>query len=146
MPPGATFWSVEKPTLTPPEPPSRIELAHREARPGSAAGCVRVTLTHSPATTCMTSGSGLLVRALIAAASLVGTYAVRPPLELSPDRSMARQVEGARRRAGGHGLPGPSEAGGAWPVGVGVMYGVRRRRRRPSSGCRSSTQSRAGPA
>src|SRR4029079_2810636 len=84
----------------------------------------RVTLTQSPATTCMTSGSGVLVRALIAAASLVGTYAVLPPLELLLDRSMAVRSNDRSGALAGQGLPGPSEAGGAWPVGVGIVYGV----------------------
>src|SRR3954453_13651884 len=112
--PGATFSSEEKPTLTPPEPPSRSSLP-TENPTGAVSELVTFTVTHSPATTCRTNGVICLVRALIAAPSPFGTKAVRPPLRVV-ERSMAVRSNLRRLAVDGQGSPGDDVPGGSAPV------------------------------
>src|SRR3954469_21721027 len=103
----------------PDDPASRSSLPIE--KPTGATSWLRsVTVTQSPATTCMTSGSGTLSRCLIAAASTVGTYAVRDPL-LTPDRSIAVRSNARAAAPAGQGLPGGA-SGGAPPVITGSVY------------------------
>src|SRR5689334_14984450 len=102
--------------LTPPEPACRSTLP--TANPtGVVSRLVSFTVTHSPATTCMTRGTGALRRALIDATSALGTYAVRPPF-VRPERSIALRSNWRRGASVGHGFPGEDVGGGAAPVGV----------------------------
>src|SRR3954447_17724893 len=103
----------------PDEPASRSSLPIE--KPTGAASWLRsVTVTQSPATTCMTRGSGSLRRCLIAAASTVGTYAVREPL-VTLDRSIAVRSNGRAAAPAGQGLPGGA-SGGRPPVVAGCTY------------------------
>src|SRR3954468_19670551 len=79
----------------------------------------KLTVTHSPAATWRTSGSGSAPFST-AAAELLGTNAARapwlPPLVFTSTAVTLNVRVGALR---GHGLPGPPAGGGLSPVGVG---------------------------
>src|SRR3954469_756903 len=78
---------------------------------------VNLTLTHSPADTWRTSGSGFLEPALTAAASAVGTKIARwPALTVVDGRSTARTASECSGARGGQGLPGSATTGGRFPV------------------------------
>src|SRR3954447_6940302 len=81
---------------------------------------VKLTLTHSPADTWRTSGSGFLEPALTAAASAVGTKIARwPALTVVDGRSTALTANECSGAPGGQGLPGSATTGGRFPVGSG---------------------------
>ena len=49
---------------------------------------------------------------------------MRPPFGKLLERSRAVRSNDRLGAPAGQGLPGPLLAGGAWPVGVGIVYGV----------------------
>ena len=83
---------------------------------------VKCTVMHSPAATCSTSGSGALAPFITAAASAVGTKAVRtaPWNELLLGTSTALTAKLYCGAPLVHGLPGLVVAGGRPPVTAGA--------------------------
>src|SRR3954447_3453525 len=78
---------------------------------------VKFTLTHSPADTCRTSGSGFFVPALTAAASAVGTkIAWGSGLAVVSGRPTALTSNECGGAPVGHGLPASGATGGRLPV------------------------------
>src|SRR4051794_28254803 len=95
---------------TPPESAARSSLP-TENPTGVASRLVRLTVTHSPATTCITSGTGCFRPRLMLCTSPSGTKAVRPPLRVW-DLSMALRLKVLVGADDGQGLASGSGGGG----------------------------------
>src|SRR5690242_4486512 len=109
-------------------PPLAVELPVRSPSAWNEARTerllVRFTVTHSPAATCSTSGSGRYLPAMASAAFTVGTKAAR--MLLLPKRLLGRSTaDTLNTRVGtraGHGFDAvPLATGGRPPVLLGTL-------------------------